>query len=69
MTTNPFSPDTTTFLLVDHQTGVFERVVKYPACDRVEMNVHRLARAAAILEMPLSFTTSEEDGPRRSHGG
>jgi hypothetical protein len=27
------------------------------------MNVHRLARAAAILDMPLIFTTSEEHGP------
>jgi nicotinamidase-related amidase len=63
MTTNPVSPDTATFLLVDHQTGVFERVVKSPPRDQVEMNVHRLARAAAILDMPLIFTTSEEDGP------
>jgi hypothetical protein len=27
------------------------------------MNAHRLARAAAILDMPLIFTTSEEHGP------
>jgi nicotinamidase-related amidase len=31
--------------------------------DDVEANVHRLARAAAILDLPLIFTTSEEDGP------
>lgn len=63
MTANSVSPDTATLLLVDHQTGVFERVVKAPPRDQVELNVHRLARAAAILDMPLIFTTSEEDGP------
>jgi nicotinamidase-related amidase len=63
MTANLLSPSTAMFLLVDHQTGVFERVVKSPPRDQVETNVRRLARAAAILEMPLIFTTSEEDGP------
>jgi hypothetical protein len=54
---------TATFLLVDHHVGVFERVVKSPPRDQVEMNVQRLGRAAAILDMPLIFATSEEDGP------
>jgi nicotinamidase-related amidase len=56
------SPATAVFLLVDHQTGVFERVVKAPPRDQVKTNVLRLARAAAILDIPAIFTTSEEEG-------
>ncbi len=63
MTAEPLSRDSVVFLLVDHQTGVFERVVKAPPRDQVEANVVRLARAAAILDLPVIFTTSEEDGP------
>jgi hypothetical protein len=62
MLPEPLSPAAAVFLLVDHQTGVFERVVKAPPRDAVELNVRRLARAAAILDVPLIFTTSEEDG-------
>jgi nicotinamidase-related amidase len=58
----PLSAATAVFLLVDHQTGVFERVVKAPPRDQVETNVLRLARAAAILDIPAIFTTSEEEG-------
>jgi len=50
------------FLLVDHQLGVFEWVVKAPPRKEVEVNVCRLARAAAVLDIPLIFTTNEEDG-------
>ncbi len=63
MTAEPLSRDRAVFLLVDHQTGVFERVVKAPPRGQVETNVVRLARAAAILDLPVIFTTSEEDGP------
>ncbi len=63
MTAEPLSRDSVVFLLVDHQTGVFELVVKAPPRDQVEANVVRLARAAAILDLPVIFTTSEEDGP------
>jgi len=62
MTPEPLTGSTTVFLLVDHQTGVFERVVKAPPRDQVEANVLRLARAAAILDIPAIFTTSEEQG-------
>jgi nicotinamidase-related amidase len=62
MSPEQLSPAAAVFLLVDHQTGVFERVVKAPPRDAVELNVRRLARAAAILDVPLIFTTSEEDG-------
>jgi nicotinamidase-related amidase len=59
----PLSPSSAVFLLVDHQTGVFERVVKAPPREQVEANVLRLARAAALLDIPVILTTSEEDGP------
>jgi nicotinamidase-related amidase len=58
----PLSPTTAVFLLIDHQIGVFERVVKSPPRDQVEANVLRLARAAALLDIPAIFTTSEEQG-------
>jgi nicotinamidase-related amidase len=58
----PLSPATVVFLLVDHQTGVFERVVKAPPREQVEANVLRLARAAALLDIPAILTTSEEEG-------
>ena len=60
MTLEPLSPTTVVFRLVDHQTGVFERVVKSPPREQVEANVLRLARAAALLEIPVILTTSEE---------
>src|SRR5919197_4121394 len=62
MILEPLSPSTVVFLLVDHQTGVFERVVKAPPREQVEVNVLRLARAAAILDLPVILTTSEEEG-------
>jgi nicotinamidase-related amidase len=58
----PLSPHTAVFLLIDHQTGVFERVVKAPPREQVETNVLRLARAAALLDIPIILTTSEEEG-------
>ncbi|SRR6266508_609856 len=61
MTYEPLSPTTAALLLVDHQTRVLEWVVKAPPRDEVEANVIRLARAAEQLEMPLIFTTSEEE--------
>jgi nicotinamidase-related amidase len=63
MTIEPLSAQTAVFLLIDHQTGVFERVVKAPPREQVEANVLRLARAAAILDIPVILTTSEEAGP------
>ncbi len=63
MTPERLSSERAVFLLVDHQTGVFERVVKAPPREDVEANVLRLARAAAILDMPMILTTSEEEGP------
>jgi hypothetical protein len=52
MTLESLSPTIAVFLLVDHQTGVFDRVVKAPPREQVETNVRRLARAAALLEIP-----------------
>jgi nicotinamidase-related amidase len=62
MALTTLSRATAVFLLVDHQTGVFERVVKAPPREQVEANVLRLARAAAILDIPAILTTSEEEG-------
>jgi len=62
MTAEPLSAQDAVFLLVDHQTGVFERVVKAPPREQVEANVVRLARAAALLDIPVILTTSEEGG-------
>jgi len=36
MTSEPLSRASAVFLLVDHQTGVFERVVKAPRREEVE---------------------------------
>jgi nicotinamidase-related amidase len=61
MTFDPLSRKTAVLLAVDHQTGVFERVVKAPPREQVEANVVRLARAAALLDIPAILTTSEEE--------
>src|SRR5947199_9965380 len=61
MTFEPLSATSAVFLLVDHQTGVFERVVKAPPREQVEANVVRLARGAAVLDIPAILTTSEEE--------
>jgi nicotinamidase-related amidase len=60
MTSEPLSPSTIVLLLADHQTGVLEHVVKAPPREQVEANLVRLGRAAAVLGMPVIFTTSEE---------
>jgi nicotinamidase-related amidase len=62
MTISELTPDTAVFLLVDHQTGVVDRIVKAPTREEVEANVLRLARGAAVLGIPTVFTTSEEAG-------
>jgi nicotinamidase-related amidase len=63
MAAEPLSQDSAVLLLIDHQEGVFKRVVKAPPPEQVESNVLRLARAAAILDIPTILTTSEEHGP------
>src|SRR5215204_3975345 len=62
MIASPLSPDTAVFLLVDDQTGVFESDVKVPPREQVERNVLRLARAAALHDITVIITTSEENG-------
>jgi nicotinamidase-related amidase len=62
MTLESLSPTIAVFVLVDHRTGVFDRVVKAPRREQIETNVLRLARAAALLEIPAILTTSEEEG-------
>jgi len=60
MTSQPLSPAGAVLVLADHQTGVLEHVVKVPPREEVEANVLKLARAAAKLDMPAIFTTSDE---------
>jgi nicotinamidase-related amidase len=48
-------------LLIDHQVGVMDWVVKSPPADLVKANVVKLARAAQILEVPLLLSTNQED--------
>jgi nicotinamidase-related amidase len=61
MTSEPLSPSTAVFLLVDQDRRLRARC-QGPPREQVEANVLRLARAAAILEVPAIFTTSEEQG-------
>ena len=65
MAAEPPFANNAVFRLVDHQTGVLEWVVKSPPPEQVEANVLRLARAAAILDIPAILTTNEEreNGP------
>jgi nicotinamidase-related amidase len=60
MTPEPLSPTSAAVLLVDHQTRVFEQVVKAPPPAQVKANVLWLARAAAAFDLPVVLTTSEE---------
>jgi Isochorismatase family len=50
------------FLLIDHQTGVFARGRQSATRRAGGAHVLRLARAAALLDIPTILTTSEEEG-------
>jgi nicotinamidase-related amidase len=52
MTGETLSSESTVFLLIDHQTGVFARVVKVPPREQVEANVLRLARGRRAARHP-----------------
>jgi nicotinamidase-related amidase len=60
MATDLYSRDDTAMLLVDHQTGVMERVVRVPPLEEVKSNVAALAKAARVLEMPVVLTSNAE---------
>ena len=48
-------------LLIDHQVGVMDWVVKSPHANLVKANVVKLARAAETLDVPLLLSTNQED--------
>lgn len=54
MTAVPLSRASAVFLLADHQTGVFERVVKAPPRDQVEANVDVIAYGGASFAAALA---------------
>ncbi len=55
-----FSPATSALVLIDHQSGTLQ-LVKTLDVDRVKRHTLALARAAAILRMPVVLTSSMED--------
>lgn len=60
MIQNRFSPATSALVLIDHQSGTLQ-LVKTLDVDRVKRHTLALARAAAILQMPVVLTSSMED--------
>jgi nicotinamidase-related amidase len=56
----PFRPDDTAMLLIDHQVGTMQ-LVKNLELEGVKRRSLALAKAAAILKMPVVLTSSQED--------
>jgi len=52
----------TVFLLLDHQTGLFQTVKDIGVAD-LRNNVTMLAKLAALLKIPVIYTASEPNGP------
>ena len=55
-------PEDTVFLLLDHQTGLFQTVHDIDIA-RLRSNVEMLARLATLLDIPVITTASEPNGP------
>lgn len=55
-------PDDTVFLLLDHQSGLFQ-TVKDVSITELRNNTILLARLAALLKIPVITTASEPNGP------
>lgn len=55
-------PDDVAMLFIDHQSGLFNLVKDMPVGD-LRRNVIALAKAAAILKLPVITTASVPDGP------
>src|SRR5918999_201005 len=55
-------PTDTVFLLLDHQTGLFQ-VVKDISVAELRANTIMLAKLAALMELPVITTASEPNGP------
>src|SRR5262250_2821915 len=55
-------PADTVFLLLDHQSGLFQNVKDVPVAE-LRANVTALAKLAALQEIPVITTASVPDGP------
>lgn len=55
-------PSDTVFLMLDHQSGLFQ-TVKDIGVDELRRNVVMLAKLATILKIPIITTASEPGGP------
>ena len=55
-------PADTLFLLLDHQSGLFQTVKDVPIAD-LRRNVEMLAKLATLLDIPVIMTASEPTGP------
>jgi nicotinamidase-related amidase len=55
-------PADTVFLLLDHQTGLFQTVKDINVAD-LRTNVSMLAKLATLLKVPVIYTASEPNGP------
>ena len=56
------NPSDTVFLLLDHQTGLFQTVKDIPVAD-LRRNTTMLAKLATLLKIPVITTASEPNGP------
>jgi nicotinamidase-related amidase len=57
-----FDPSDIVFLLLDHQSGLFQVVKDIPIAD-LRRNVEMLAKLATLLNIPVITTASEPNGP------
>lgn len=60
MITDPFLPSETALLLIDHQVGTMQLIKNIPL-EVATRNTIALAKAAAILNLPVVLTSSQED--------
>ncbi len=56
----PFRPETSALVLIDHQVGTMQ-LIKTLDLDVVKRNTLALAKAARILDLPVVLTSSQED--------
>jgi nicotinamidase-related amidase len=57
-----FDPSDIVFLLLDHQSGLFQVVKDIPVAE-LRRNVEMLAKLATLLNIPVITTASEPNGP------
>ena len=55
-------PSDAVFLLLDHQSGLFQTVKDIPVAD-LRRNVEMIAKLATLLKVPVITTASEPNGP------